>query len=561
MYLIFDTETTGIPHNKTAPITDLENWPRLVQLAWQLHDSRGKLLSQHCYIIRPEGFDIPFKAEQVHGISTKRALEEGHEINKVLDLFENDLAKTKVLVGHNIEFDINIIGAELIRSSLPTEVFLSLQKLDTGIASTEFCQLQGGVGGKLKMPRLTELHEKLFGKRFEDAHDASYDVAATARSFFGLVSRKIVSPFDATPVEEIEYEEPNLEAGNSTKREKKKEIDYGSGSNADLIEQPFYHLHVHSQYSVLQATPDVVKLILKAKEQNMPAVTMTDLGNMYGVFEFVSEALKHDIKPIVGCEFYISSDRKKLKFTKDDPDKRFNQVLIAKNKIGYLNLAKLSSIGFTEGLYGIYPRIDRELVEQYKEGLIATTGGLNSEVPYLILHVGERQAEEAFVRWHKIFGEDFYIELNRHSTREEERVNETLLKFAQKHQVKYFAANECYYLEKEEANAHDVLLCIKEGEFQSTPIGSGRGTRYGLPNSEFYFKSQEEMKQLFHDLPDAVSTITEIIDKIEKYELKRNVLLPKFEIPKEYSSEDEYLKYLTFEVAKRKYHDLTPEIK
>jgi len=561
MYLIFDTETTGIPHNKTAPITDLDNWPRLVQLAWQLHDEKGKLLSQHCYIIRPDGFDIPFKSEQVHGISTKRALEEGHELKKVLAIFGEDLSKTKLLVGHNIEFDINIIGAELIRSSLSTELFLSLQKLDTGIASTEFCNLQGGIGGKLKMPRLTELHEILFGKKFEDAHDASYDVAATARSFFGLVSKKVVKPFDSTPVEEIEYEEPNLEAGNSTKREKKKEIDYSAATDVVLSEQPFCHLHVHTQYSVLQATPDVARLILKAKNQNMPAVAITDLGNMYGAFEFVSEALKHNIKPIVGCEFYLSEERTKTKFTKDNPDKRFTQVLLAKNKIGYQNLAKLSSLGFIEGLYGLYPRIDKQLVEQYKEGLIATTGGLTSEIPHLILNVGERQAEEVFTWWLKHFGEDFYIELNRHSTREEERVNETLLKFAKKHSVKYFAANECYYLEKEEANAHDVLLCIKEGEFQSTPIGYGRGTRYGLPNTEFYFKTQEEMKQLFRDMPEAIDTLSEIINKTEKYELKRNVLLPKFEIPTAFATEDDYLKHLTYEGAKRKYLEVTSEIK
>ncbi len=561
MYLIFDTETTGIPHNKTAPLNDLDNWPRLVQLAWQLHDAHGKLIAQQSYIVRPDGFDIPFKAEQVHGISTQRAMDEGHELKKVLDLFENDLSKTKLLVGHNIEFDINIIGAELIRSSLPTELFLSLQKLDTGIASTEFCQMQGGIGGKLKMPRLTELHQILFGKKFEDAHDASYDVAATARSFFGLIAKQVVKPFDATPVAEIEYEEPNLEAGNSAKREKKKAIDYSSAKETDLTDHPFCHLHVHTQYSVLQATPDVAQLIRKAKEQNMPAVAITDLGNMYGAFEFVSEALKHDIKPIVGCEFYLSEERMKTKFTKDNPDKRFAQVLLAKNKIGYHNLAKLSSLGFTEGLYGLYPRIDRALVEQYKEGLMATTGGLTSEVPHLILNVGERQAEEAFVRWHKIFGEDFYIELNRHNTREEDRVNETLLKFAKKYSVKYFAANECYYLEKEEANAHDVLLCIKEGEFQSTPIGSGRGTRYGLANTEFYFKSQEEMKQLFRDMPEAIETLSEIIGKTEKYELKRSVLLPKFEIPKEFSSEDDYLKHLTYEGAKRKYVELTSEVK
>ncbi len=560
MYLIFDTETTGIPHNKTAPLTDLDNWPRLVQLAWQLHDGHGKLKARQNYIVRPDGFDIPFKAEQVHGISTQRALEEGHELKKVLAQFENDLAKTKLLVGHNIEFDINIIGAELIRTSLFTEIFLSLPKLDTGIASTEFCQLPGGPGGKLKMPRLAELYEILFGNKFGDAHDASYDVDATARSFFGLIAKKVVKPFDETPVPEIEYEKPNLEAGNSAKREKKSAVDYSAGEEAILSAHPFCHLHVHTQYSVLQATPDVARLILKAKEQNMPAVAITDLGNMYGAFEFVSEALKHNIKPIVGCEFYLSEERTKSKFTKDNPDKRFTQVLLAKNKTGYHNLAKLSSLGFTEGLYGLYPRIDKALVEQYKEGLMATTGGLTNEIAHLILNVGERQAEEVFAWWQKTFEQDFYIELNRHNTREEDRVNETFLKFAKKHSVKYFAANECYYLEKEEANAHDVLLCIKEGEFQSTPIGFGRGKRYGLPNTEFYFKSQEEMKQLFRDIPEAIDTLSEIVGKTEKYELKRNVLLPKFEIPKEFSSEDDYLKHLTYEGAKRKYEKVTPEI-
>ena len=562
MYLIFDTETTGIPRNKNAPITDLDNWPRLVQIAWQLHDNKGKLISQSCFIIKPNGFDIPFKAEQVHGISTKRALEEGHDLKKVFDLFAKDLDKTSVLVGHNIEFDINIIGAELIRESLGTEQFLALEKVDTGLISIDFCQLKGGLGGKLKMPRLTELHEILFGESFIDAHDASYDVAATARSFFGLVGKKVVRPFDSTPIEEIEYEEPNLEAGNSSKREKEKSTNRsGKEGTNTLSDKPFYHLHVHSQYSVLQAVPDVIELIAKAKNQNMTAIAMTDFGNMYGAFKFVSEALKHNIKPIVGCEFYVSEERKKLKFTKDNPDKRYNQVLLARNKAGYQNLAKLSSIGFIEGLYGIHPRVDKELVTQYKEGIIATTGGLSSEVPYLILHVGEKQAEEAFKWWHQLFGDDFYIELNRHDMREEDRVNETLLKFADKYGVKYFAANECYYLEKEESNAHDVLLCIKEGEFQSTPIGSGRGTRYGLPNNQFYFKSQDEMKSLFHDLPKAIETISEIVEKVEKYELKRDVLLPKFTIPKEFKTEDDYLKYLTYEGAKKKYPELTPEIK
>ncbi|GAB1445207.1 hypothetical protein MASR2M41_08760 [Flammeovirgaceae bacterium] len=443
MYLIFDTETTGIPHNKTAPITDLDNWPRLVQLAWQLHDHKGQLLSQHSYIIRPDGFDIPFKAEQIHGISTKRAQEEGIELSKVMAIFHKDLDTTQLLIGHNIEFDINIIGAEYIRQSSKPDFFLSLKRLDTGIASTEYCQLKGGIGGRLKMPRLNELHQKLFGKDIKDAHDAAYDVDATARSFFGLIKEKVVNPLDDTPITDIEYEEPSLDAGNSTKREKIEDADYTAHVAAeDLIDLPFSHLHTHSQFSVLQATPSVKDIVAKAKNENQPAIALTDLGNMYGAFKFVTEALKHEIKPIVGCEFFVAEERTKQKFTKDNPDKRYNQVLFAKNKKGYLNLAKLSSLGFTEGFYGIYPRIDKALIEKYQEGLIASTGGLHSEVPHLILNVGERQAEEAFQWWHQLFKDDFYVELNRHGLPEEDRVNETLLRFCKKHNVKYYAANE-----------------------------------------------------------------------------------------------------------------------
>jgi DNA polymerase III subunit alpha len=561
MYLIFDTETTGIPHNKTAPITDLENWPRLIQLAWQLHDSKGKLISSHNYVVKPDGFDIPYKAEQIHGISTKRALQEGVDLMTVLGIFIKDLTKTSQLVGHNIEFDINIIGAEFIRKQLAPEQFLNLSRIDTGLASTEFCNLTGGIGGRLKMPRLIELHQKLFNKDFGDAHDAAYDVAATARCFFGLVKNKVVKPFDETQSEEIEYEEPNLDAANFTKREKKKEALYSlEDEGAVLTDKPFVHLHSHSQFSVLQATPDIKSMVEKAKSLNMPAVALTDLGNMYGAFKFVREALNHEIKAIVGCEFFLADERKKLKFTKDNPDKRYHQVLIAKNKSGYLNLAKLSSYGFIEGLYGIHPRIDKELVVTYKKDLIATTGSLYSEVPHLILHVGEKQAEEAFMWWHQQFDDDFYVELNRHGIPEEDHVNETLLRFARKHGVKYFAANESFYLDKEEANAHDVLLCIKEGEFQSTPIGYGRGHRHGLANDQYYYKSQDEMRSIFRDLPEAIETISEVLDKIESYTLERSVLLPKFDIPKEFETEDEYLRHLTLEGAKKKYPEITPAI-
>lgn len=560
MYLIFDTETTGLPRNKTAPISDLDNWPRLVQLAWQLHDHNGKLINRQNHIIKPYGFDIPYKAEQVHGISTAKALEVGEPIQEVLEAFQLDLQKSTCLVGHNIEFDINIIGSELFRLQANYTLLTGANKIDTADVSIDFCQLPGGPGGKFKMPKLSELHIKLFGKDFGDAHDAAYDVAATGRCFFGLIKASVVKPLGALKIEEIVYEEPVLESANFATKKSEGEKKIETNNDAVVTDKPFFHLHVHSQYSVLQATPEIKKIVAKAKAMNMPAVALTDLGNLYGAFKFVREALDNGIKPILGCEFYVAEERKKLKFTKDNPDKRYNQILFAKNKEGYHNLTKLSSLAFIEGLYGIHPRIDKDLIKQYADGLIATTGSLQSEIPYLILHVGTKQAEEVFAWYQEVFKDDFYIQLNRQRLPEQDHVNKVLLEFAAKYGVKYYAANEVYYLQQEDADAQDILICIKEQELKSTPIGHGRGTRYGLPNQEFYFKSQEEMKQLFRDLPEAIETLSEIESKIETYKLQRNVLLPKFDIPENFSSEDEYLRHLTYEGAKAKYETITPEI-
>lgn len=575
MYLIFDTETTGLPHNYTAPITDLDNWPRLVQVAWQLHDGKGKLLSQHNYIVKPEGFTIPYNSEKVHGISTKRALEEGHDLKKVLATFSEDLDKAQVVVGHNIDFDNRIVGAEFVRidSEDRGNDLQAFQKIDTAEVSIDYCQLQGGIGGKLKAPKLIELHEKLFGVAFNDAHDAAYDVDATTKCFFGLIKEKVVKPLDDTPLADIEYEAPQLDDANFAKQEKSKSSGLGGDRMAaQAIEEPFVHLHVHSQYSVLQAVPNIKGLIAKAKEYEMPAVALTDLGNMFGAFKFVREALNNEIKPIVGCEFFIAEERLKLKFTKDNPDKRFNQLLIAKNKTGYHNLAKLSSLGYMEGLYGIYPRVDKELVKEYSEGVIALSGSLKSEIPFLILNVGEHQAEEAFQWYHEVFGEDFYVELIRHNLEEENRVNEVLMGFARKYDVKVVAANDVYYLGQEDSEAHDVLLCVKEGEMKSTPIGRGRGYRFGFPNSEYYFKSQEEMKMLFSDVPEAIRNLSELMDKVEEYKLERDVLLPAFNIPDEFRDaqdeqdggkrgENAYLRHLTYEGAKERYPEITEGIK
>lgn len=575
MYIIFDTETTGLPRDYNAPMSDVDNWPRLVQLAWQLHDAKGKLLSNHNYIIRPEGFTIPYNAEKVHGISTKRALAEGHDLKQILGIFEGDVQKANFLVGHNIEFDINVVGSEFLRAEATMP--LTAPQLDTKDISTEFCALPGGRGGKFKWPTLTELHQKLFGKGFGDAHDAAYDVDATARCFFGLITQGVQPPVSGISIAEVIYEAPTLEEANfaqakDTQKAAAKDIlkQAGKADISDLTGMPFTHLHVHSQYSVLQATSEIPAMIARAKALGMPAIAITDHGNMMGAFNFVKEAMAKEIKPILGCEFNLCRDRK----NKSNKDDGYQTVLLAKNKAGYHNLAKLSSYANIEGFYYL-PRIDKELLVQYKGELIATTGGLWGEIPYLILNVGETQAEEAFVWWKEQFGEDFYVELSRHGIPEEEKVNEVLLELAVKYDVKYFAANNSYYTEKTDAKAHDILLCVKDGELVEKPkkyIGKrGREFRYGFPNDEFYLKTPEEMKKLFADLPEAIACTQEIVDKVEAYKLAREVLLPKFDIPEEFKdSEDEvdggkrgenaYLRHLTFEGAKKRYKEITPEV-
>ncbi len=572
MYLIFDTETTGLPHNKSAPVEDLDNWPRLVQLAWQLHDAQGKLISTGNHIIKPEGFTIPFNAEKVHGISTDRALEVGEDLTEVMDKFTADVQKAKVLIGHNIEFDNKILGAEYLRVE-KENILADFPNIDTSTDTKEFCQLPGGPGGGLKSPRLLELYEKLFGEQFEDAHDAAYDVDATAKAFFETLRRKIIPALDETELSTLEYEAPDLSKANfAWIREKASEKIGSEKVDVADITASFCHLHVHSQCSILQATPSVERIVEKAKEYNMPAVAMTDLGNMFGAFKFVRAAHKAEIKPIVGCELFVAEERTKTKFTKDNPDKRFQQVLIAKNKKGYENLSKLSSLGYMEGLYGLYPRVDKELIKKYSEGLIALSGGLYSEIPRLILNVGETQAEEELLWWKGVFGEDFYIEINRHGLEEENHLNQVLVSLAKKHDVKLVAANELFYLDEKESEAHDVLICVKENEKKSTPIGRGRGFRPGMPNSKFYFKSQDEMKEAFTDLPEAIENVAEIVSKCEDYKLERDVLLPEFDIPQEFiDSEDKkdggkrgenaYLRHLTYKGAEKRYDVVSDEIK
>ncbi len=330
----------------------------------------------------------------------------------------------------------------------------------------------------------------------------------------------------------------------------------------------FSHLHVHTQFSLLDGASNIGALFKKAAADGQPAVAITDHGNMFGAFKFVAEAGKHKnpdgtprVKPIVGCEFYLVEDRHKKAFTREDKDQRFHQLLLAKNATGYKNLSKLCSLGFIEGYYSKYPRIDKELVLQYHEGLIATTCCLAASVPRTILHKGEAEGEKEFKWWLDLFGEDFYIEIQRHGIADQDKVNVVLLKWAEKYNVPIIASNDSHYVDQQDANAHDILLCLNTGEKQSTPKatdadfenGTTKGKRFGFSNDEFFFKTKNEMLDRFKDIPQALDNTSQIVDKVELLKLKKDILLPNFEIPAEFENQDEYLKFLTYDGAVRRY--------
>jgi DNA polymerase-3 subunit alpha len=605
MYLIFDTETTGLPRNFNAPITDLDNWPRVVQLAWQLHDEAGELISQQDFIIKPAGFNIPFESERVHGISTELAEAIGEDIELVLEQFGKDLSRANFMVGHNLQFDINVLGCEFVRLGKDTP--LTKPKLDTCTERTALlCQIPGGRGGKFKLPTLTELHTHLFNDDFNEAHNATADVEATTRCFLELIRKEHYTleeilqeagyfesyrTLNPAPIQKIGLQHVNLKSESEkiriAQQAAQTTIAPQQHHDIDTDALVFAHLHNHTQYSILQSTADVGSLIQKAVELGQPAVALTDTGNMMAAFHFEKQAAAHNTKiraarqeaeqngldfdgkeilPIIGCEFNVCKDHQ----DKSVKDNGYQIVCLAKNKNGYQNLIKLASIAYTQGMYYV-PRIDKRLLSQYKEDLIVLSGNLYGEIPSLLLNVGQNQAEEALQWWKAQFGSDFYIEIGRHGLEVEERLNPMLIALAEAHQIQLVATNNTYYIEKKDAVAHDVLLCVKDNELVETPKGRGRGFRYGLENDTYYMRSTEEMIALFADLPQAILSISEIISKCEHYALAREVLLPAFDIPREFidpqdaidggkRGENAYLRHLTYEGAKKRYTSIDTTI-
>ena len=324
----------------------------------------------------------------------------------------------------------------------------------------------------------------------------------------------------------------------------------------------FTHLHVHSQYSILDGASKIKRMIDKAKEDGMPAIALTDHGNMFGIKEFHAAATSSGVKPILGIEAYVA---RRTRFDKGERQDRsgYHLIILAKNKVGYHNLMRLASLGYVDGFY-YKPRIDRELLEKYHEGLIISTACLGGEVPQHIMNERWADLDETINWYKKIFGEDYYLEIMRHKTDDpvknadiydnQELCNKKIIELSQKHDVKVIATNDSHFLNEEDADAHDLLICLNTGKDLDDP------TRMRYTKQEF-LKTTAQMSELFADVPEAISNTQEIADKVENYELNVPPLMPDFPLPDGFDDADLFLRHLAYEGAYERWgKDLSKDI-
>ena len=317
----------------------------------------------------------------------------------------------------------------------------------------------------------------------------------------------------------------------------------------------FVHLHNHTMYSLLDGAIRIGDLMDRAKEWGMPALAITDHGNMFGIVEFYQAALDAGIKPIIGCEVYVAVEgmdsRRPVRGMNDGSN---HLVLLAENEVGYHNLMKVVSTGFLEGFY-YRPRVDKDLLRAHSEGLIALSACASGEIPHLILLGHPEKAREVAIEYRDIFGEgNFCIELQRHGLEDEEKCGPELVKIARELDIPLVATNDAHYLDREHAAAHEVLLCIQTGK----TLNDENRMRFG--SDEIYFRSPEEMAELFSDIPEALENTAKIAARCNLEIELGTARLPEFPLPEGFDDPNTYLEHLVEQGAKQRYPEITPEI-
>ena len=318
--------------------------------------------------------------------------------------------------------------------------------------------------------------------------------------------------------------------------------------------QDFVHLHVHSEYSLLDGANRIKDLPVRAKELGMKSIAITDHGVMYGVIDFYKACKKEGIKPIIGCEVYVAP---RSRFDKEpNIDNKYNHlILLAKNNLGYKNLCKLVSAGFIEGYY-YKPRIDLEILEKYHEGLIALSGCLAGALSTSILDGNYEQAEK-MAKWHKeLFKDDYYIEIQANRLKEQALVNQKLVELSRKLEIPFVITNDAHYLKKEDSYNHEVLLCVQTGKKMTDT------DRMRFETDDFYIKSPEEIEEFFPNLKEGMENTVEIAEKCNVEFEFGHTILPNYDVPEEYNSHFDYLKKLCNDGINKRYgENITEEIK
>ena len=315
----------------------------------------------------------------------------------------------------------------------------------------------------------------------------------------------------------------------------------------------FVHLHVHSEFSLLDGANRIKDLPVRAKELGMDAIAITDHGVMFGAIDFYKACKANGVKPIIGCEVYVAP---RTRFDKEpNVDNKYNHlILLAKNNEGYKNLSKLVSLGFVDGYY-YKPRIDKEILEKYHEGLICCSACLAGEVPQTILRDGMEKAEEVALWYKNLFGDDYYLEVQANSLRDQIVVNQKLIQLSRKLGIKLVATNDAHYLKKEDYYNHEVLLCIQTGKRMTDE------DRMSFETNDFYIKSPEEMEEYFKNIPEALENTLEVADKCNVEFEFGHTILPNYDVPEEFKTHYDYLKKLCDDGLQKKYGDaITQEI-
>lgn len=476
MYIVFDTETTGLPKRYNAPLTDFNNWPRMVQIAWKVYDKDGSCTDTQNLIIRPDGWTVPPEAAKIHRITTERAQEEGIDLEVALNAFAEAISQSKYLIAHNISFDEKIVGCEYMRMGMANAV-QKIKHVDTKTTTVDFCKIPKKRGGGYKWPTLTELHLKLFNQDFQDAHDALVDVEALARCFFKLQE---IGWFKYSG----DYKTIDVEASLQEMLEKADKAESEGG------ERPFSPLCLHTFHSILEGAGSVDDYIKVAKKLGHESMAITDNATMSGTFEFYQKCKEAGIKPIFGIDLYLNENIGDI----DDgraQGESFKQKIYVKDEEGYKNLNLLLYKANTEGFYQ-KGRVKSDWLFKHKEGLIVTTSSHESLYSYLVSRGEERKAEQIFQKFKKEFGEDFYIEFQLNESSQQREYNTFMVKMMKFYSVKPIMTNDILYPTEQDADLQDVVMAIK----QKTSIDNA----FLKENRRLYYFSRNDFHRVNKEL-------------------------------------------------------------